>query len=190
MVDIVFLTPGPNVEMIYLKSMLKTIKVLEEKGIIWDFYGEFSSHVAFARQITLDTAEDIECKVFFWIDSDIVWEPEDVLKLYGSSKEVVSGAYPMDNGNVTAKTDEGWLEHHQLRASDELIKLDFCGLGFFAIKSHVLRGIPEPQFSTTLLNDLEGEDVALCRKVKAAGFDIWLDPTVKLGHVKKSTLRI
>jgi hypothetical protein len=190
MVDIVFLTPGSNVEMLYLKSMLKTIQVLESKGITWAFYGEFSSHVAFARQMTLDEAKKTECKVYFWIDSDIVWEPKDVLKLYGSSKEVVSGAYSMNNDRVTAKTEEGWLEAHHLRASDDLIKLDFCGLGFFAIKSQVLKSISEPQFSVTLLDDLEGEDVSLCRKIKSLGFDIWLDPTVRLGHVKKSMLTL
>jgi hypothetical protein len=26
-----------------------------------------------------------------WIDSDIAWEPEDVIKLYNSDKDVISG---------------------------------------------------------------------------------------------------
>jgi hypothetical protein len=189
MVDIVFLTPGPGVEMEYLKRLLKTIKVLEEKNITWEFFGEYSSHVGFAREITLDVAKDVEAKVFLWIDSDIIWNPEDVLKIYGSNKDVVSGVYVMERGHAVAKTDH-WLEPHEIYNARELIKLDFCGLGFFAIKGEVLKSIPEPRFASTLVVDMEGEDVAFCRRIKSQGFDIWLDPSIRLGHVKKSVLRI
>jgi hypothetical protein len=177
------------VEMAYLKMLLKTIKVLEEKNITWEFFGEYASHVGFARESTLDAAKDVEAKVFLWIDSDILWSPEDVLKIYGSDKDVISGTYVMETGNAVAKTDH-WLEPHEIFNADGPINLDFCGLGFFAIKGEVLKSIPEPRFASTLVTDMEGEDIAFCKKLKAAGFDIWLDPSIRLGHVKKRVLTL
>jgi len=185
MVDIVFLTPGPNVEMLYLKSMLKTIQVLESKGITWAFYGEFSSHVAVAREITFDIAKDEECKVYFWIDSDIVWKPEDVVKLYESDKDAVSGCYFMREGQIAAATYEGFVEGYTVCVTKDLFKIKYAGMGFFAVKAHVMKNMTELKFTPTVLDDIEGEDAAFCKKIVDQGFDIWLDPTVHLGHMKK-----
>jgi hypothetical protein len=33
-----------------------------------------------------------------------------------------------------------------------------------------------------------GEDIAFCRRVRAVGFDIWIDTRIKVGHMKRHEL--
>ena len=195
MPDIVFLTPGTGVEIEYFKSIIKTIKVLESNSITWDVHTKFSSHVAVAREQTLadlfvHTGSDY--KMLLWIDSDIVWTPEDVLKAYNSEYDVITGCYAV-NGNeelVAALMDNEWVEDWFLDTIEHPVRVDSCGMGFLAIKSGIIEKIDRPVFSVDTKTTILGEDIILCKKLRALGVDIWLDPTIRLGHVKKVITRV
>ena len=82
-----------------------------------------------------------------------------------------------------------------LRKKDK-IKVQSIGFGFVAIKSGVFEKIKRPWFSLQLVKvgesidgedvvDSIGEDISWCIKAKDAGFDCYLDPTVKVSHIKR-----
>jgi GT2 family glycosyltransferase len=63
----------------------------------------------------------------------------------------------------------------------DLFKIDGCGMHFVMIRRDVLEAIDPPWFQYTVAG--AGEDFAFCRKVRAAGFDIYADLSVYSGHI-------
>lgn len=212
-VNVMICTPGHSVMSAYNKSLLATTAELNKKGITWGWSSEYSSHVGDAREVTLsgDRENDpLENKPFkgkltydklFWIDSDIVWSPEDFFKLYESDKDIISGAYLLSTGEVVAYekllhrpyTIEEVLEMKELR------KIGGCGFGFIAVKQGVFESLSRPWFQSTQYHHvfedgkeidfmIMGEDLSWCKRVQDNGYEIWFDPTVKVLHHK--TMRL
>ena len=138
----------------------------------------------------------------FWIDSDISWTPEDFFKLYESEKEIISGAYLLGNGEVTAYPEKlgAPLRYEQVLEMKKIQKVHSVGFGFVAVKQGVFESLSRPWFQSAqvTMTDPEtnkdwtfpimGEDVSWCERVNNLGYEIWLDPTVRLTHHKTMKL--
>lgn len=194
----------------YVRSLLATIQMLNEKQITWAYSTEYSSMVSDAREMTLngDSRNEIKnTKPFkgnvtydkiLWIDSDITWSPEDVLKLYESDKDVISGAYLLASGEATAYKKllgPGYTFEDILKMKD-LVQVDGTGFGFLCVKQGVFESLSRPWFQSSWITmedeetkeefsfPIMGEDLSWCKRAREAGFEIWLDPSVKVIHHK------
>lgn len=130
-----------------------------------------------------------------WIDSDIEWNPEWIVKLLSSNKDVIGGTY-------RKKTDE--FEEYVLKKVDEikiendLMEVNGLGFGFIRISRKVMqmlwdtsveyssdgkqaRNIFEFGFSEN--KELIGEDIMVCKKIIDAGYKIYLDTTMTCNHI-------
>ena len=196
----------------YLKCLLATIDELNKRSISWGFSSEYSSHVADSREMTLNGGNQnniYETKPFrgevtydkiLWIDSDIAFTPQDVIKAYESPYDIVSGAYLLANGEVTAYSEfmRAGLLYEDVLKMTEPVKIAAAGMGFMAVKSGVFEKLSRPWFqSPTITFDWDGnpvtfpimgEDISFCYRATEAGFEIWLDPSIKLIHHKTMKL--
>lgn len=215
--DVVIATPGQSMEAEYVKSLLLTTKKLDELGVSWKFVNGRSSVVAFARERCLfsnPSNRGIGKPIFdgeftfgkvFWIDSDISWDVEDFLKLLGSEKDIISGTALMgDNHQVAIFPKIGMTPITRgviMSIPQKPHKIEACGFGFLAIKADVFDKTPIPWFGDTEIqikdengNDMVwmcgSEDISFCERARRAGFEIWFDPTVRVGHLKKQILTI
>lgn len=78
------------------------------------------------------------------------------------------------------------------------MKVSYAGLGFFACRKEVLDALSYPYFYRDLqrirgkdgkeLVDMCSEDVAFCKNVEDAGFDIMLNTRLRVGHEKSVVL--
>jgi len=212
-VNLIIATPGHSVMGGYLKSLLATIEMLNARGITWAFTNDYSSHVADAREVTLSGTRnndvnnslplsgEVTYDKIMWIDSDIFWTPEDVIKLYESDKDIISGAYLLGSGEVTAYAkmlDKGFT-YDEVKEMTEPIKVEAIGFGFVCVKQGVFEQLSRPWFQsvevTKKYDDGEefkfmmmGEDMSWCQRVLNLGLDIWFDPSVKLIHNKMMKL--
>jgi len=76
----------------------------------------------------------------------------------------------------------------------EFVKVSYAGLGFFACRKEVLDDLHYPYFNRELqrirgkdgleLVDMCGEDVAFCKNIEDAGYDIMLNTRLRVGHEK------
>ena len=121
----------------YVKSLLAATQKLSEKGITWAWSSEYSSHVGDAREMTLNGGPQNEIKntspfrgtvdydKILWIDSDIAFTPEDVIKAYESDKDILSGAYLLADGTVTAypKRLEAGYTYEDILKMEEPLKV-------------------------------------------------------------------
>jgi hypothetical protein len=71
---------------------------------------------------------------------------------------------------------------------DDLQEIDGCGAHFCLIRRDVLETIGKPWYRATGTN--AGEDFDFCRRVKAAGFPLYVDYSVFTGHVLGPSLEL
>jgi len=139
-----------------------------------------------------------DCTDLLFVDADINFKVADVLRILALSedKDVVAGAYPRRAEDQKFFTDI----HHPLEFADGLLRVERVGTGFMLIRRHVLETLeaahPEWRFWVntegayhTAFFDFKatpegyiGEDYLFCDRVRAAGFKVWIDPDINLGH--------
>lgn len=137
-----------------------------------------------------------------FLDADMVW-PTDVLTkmLRHHDRGIVGGLYflkgqPWAPVAMKGKTRlEGSSVDQWYRLDtypDDLLEVDILGMGCTLIPMEVFRAIgPRPWFEYGLDDDgwpRVSEDVPFCVKAQAAGFKLFLDSTVKCGHVTSQVI--
>ena len=132
-----------------------------------------------------------------FVDTDMVFPSNTISQLLALEKPVVGVAsrkkkFPR---TYTIEIDEPTGTRH-LKA-EELPSQPFStfnghpirvGTGVMLIDLEKVKGIPKPWFlMESYWNDEEigytGEDIYFCRKVWAAGLEVWCDPTINVGHI-------
>mgnify|MGYP006268014269 CR=1 FL=1 len=211
-VNLIIATPGHSLMSGYVRSLLNTINELSKKGLTFAFTNLYASHVADAREATLNGSMENNIEIsaplggqctydkIIWIDSDIAWEPQDVLKLYESDKDIISGAYLLQTGEVTAYKEmfKRGFTFEEVKKMKEPIQIESCGFGFLCVKQGVFESLQRPWFQqeraiATIDNKeidmpIMGEDMSWCQRVRKQGYEIWFDPTVRVTHHKMMQL--
>lgn len=158
--------------------------------------------------------EGQEYDVFVTIDSDIVFTPQQFIDLVDHTEKypVVSGLYKMANITNFACVKD-WDEEHfrdngcfHFLTNDDITKwkettnerfmeVSYNGMGFFAIRKEVFDKLQYPYFwaplqeihdkaGNVVMRDMCSEDVAFCKNLRDAGYNVWVDTTMVVGHEK------
>jgi len=210
--NVVIATPGFSMDAVYVKALMATCERLVDEGISFTFLSEYSSFVPHAREATAMGGRELRYDKkqiaggrftydkIFWIDSDIVWTPEDFLKLYFADLDVVSGLYLLDDEkSVPVQVVNGFvrLEKANVKFLEKTFQAGAVGFGFVCIKSGVFESMPRPWFKLARLNRgderpelMVGEDFSWCYSAIENGFKIWVDATVQVTHRKIRNLKI
>ena len=148
----------------------------------------------------------LEYDLQLWIDSDIVFNLEAFYKLVWMDKDIAAGWYCTEDGRTTSVAH--WLEEDEFEKNGGVMNhemvdgiqkrrkpftCDYTGFGWVMIKKGVFEHpdmkypwfAPQMQvFESGAVQDMCGEDVSFCLEAIKAGFEIWCDPTIRVGHEK------
>ena len=147
-----------------------------------------------------------EFEYLFFLDNDIGFDANDVLKLLQHQVHIVSAVYPM---KVLPPRYSVNISQPEKRKGN-LIKIDGNGMGFVFIHRRVFADIArmypglkytpsdhhseEPHSEGEMNNSYHyfaelksqggfmSEDKAFFHRATEVGYDIWLDPNIKLNH--------
>jgi hypothetical protein len=147
-----------------------------------------------------------EHEYLFFLDSDIGFEPQDVIKLLSHQVPIVSGAYPMKIIPERYCIDVSQPEQRQ----GDLLKINGNGMGFVLIHRQVfldiakqypgLKYVPSDYHSDTphtsaemnnsyhyfaehkSQNGFMSEDKSFFYRASQVGYNIWLDTSIRLNH--------
>ena len=139
-----------------------------------------------------------------WIDSDIVFDTEKFYKLLAMDKDIAAGWYCTEDGRTSSvahwleeddfRKNGGVMNHETLESLSKRKKpftVDYTGFGWVLIKNGVFEKLPYPWFAPKMqvfesgeVQDMCGEDVSFCLDAMEAGYEIWCDPTIRVGHEK------
>jgi len=189
-------------------SLARTAHACGLRGIPLDIEAlAGSSVITTARSTVAHRFLQGKASRLFWIDSDIEWDAQDFLRLLALSSrlDVVCAAYPLKREGPTAfvirHPDAKTFEMHPLGC----VKIEGTGLGFTVLTREVVARVAAAkprvlnEASGEILADLfridteggaiRGEDIAFFADIRAEGFEVWLDPTISLGHVGQKIFR-
>ncbi len=184
-------------------SLEASIPLIEKAG--WEHYlvNEIGNpYISFARSLMLRKALEIAADAVVFIDHDLSWEPEDMLKLLETPGEVVSGTYrfkrpeeeymgqvlPGIDGRPQVR-DDGAIKMHCIPAG--FLKITRGRIGRFMMNYPELMYVDEGTLTVDLFNHgahngiWYGEDYAFSRRWLEKCGDIWLIPTLKINHHTK-----
>lgn len=132
-----------------------------------------------------------------FIDSDLAWNPGDLLRIASHPVDFAAGAYRYKAENVGYPV--GWIEERDELWADPktgLLEVAMVPAGFMSLsrdvfvrmaaeigpsRAYSFHGLPFYAFFHCPPGD--GEDGAFCRDWRSIGGKIWLDPTLTLTHV-------
>ena len=136
----------------------------------------------------------------FWQLCDLAINEE------GEEKEIVAGWYSTEDGRTTSVAH--WLEEDDFRKNGGVMNhemvdgiqkrkkpftVDYTGFGWVMIQNGVFENekmkypwfAPKMQvFESGAVQDMCGEDVSFCLDAIDAGYEIWCDPRIRVGHEK------
>jgi hypothetical protein len=202
---------GGQVTSRYLISAIATAELLTAEGFRHGWATtEGESLVQRARNgIVAKFLANPEASHLVFIDADIEWQPQDVIRLLAHDVDVVCGVYPKKKFPIEyafhPPLDNGGRTIRDIRTGR--IQIDCAATGFLCIKRAVFEKMaaayPQTKYriSTQEATDddnkwmynffdvfvedgiLWSEDYGFSRRWRAIGGEIWMDPQIKLNHV-------
>lgn len=184
---------------------MDSVRVLSLAGVDFDYYTHNGdSYVDRARNTICAKFLENDYTDLFFIDSDMQWDMQSIVRMLKAPYEVVGGTYPMKNCwdvyPCSIDTDENGAPI--VDPETGLIKAEWVMAGFLRIKRSCLEKMSEaykdleyqdpsadptnqtrkyiPFFENKL--GIGGEDMTFCRRWKAIGGEIWLEPRITFGH--------
>lgn len=164
------------------------------------------SVVSRARNLLAQDMLESDCDFLMFIDSDINFEPEDIFRLmaWGTDpKKGIVAAVPRtrnEKKNYIATLD--YDENGELTMNAMgLVRAKRVATAFMLVRREVFvqmaEAHPEWQYydhrserTLTAMFDFEvteegymGEDFLFCDRARDLGFDVWIDPSITLGHM-------
>ena len=179
----------------------RALRVLEARGVeVWRVPG-FSA-IDKARSVMASQALRKGFEVLFWIDSDIVFEVDDVFRLIESELPLVGGLYPKKGPRELAAALLRQTRSIHFGKKGGLIEVRYLGAGFLCTRADLYRRMAErlplcdqgfgegftPFFLPAIANDAAlgrwylSEDYAFCQRAKELDVRVMADTRVRLGH--------
>jgi hypothetical protein len=163
------------------------------------------SQRAFVTELTTPAAKRNACihtvlsdpQAPAWIyfgDSDMVPEPDTVLRLLETGHDVVGALYagrmrghpPLANGDIQYGLECGYADGREHRWEDvcgTLAACDWVGAGALLVRRRVLEALAPGAWFTSDETG-ENEDMEFCAKARAAGFPIYVEGRVRVAHLQ------
>ncbi len=215
--NIFFATPcyGGMLTDQYFLSIFRASQMLMKNGIqfrVTTLRNE--SLVTRARNILSAMFMESDCTHLFFIDSDIEFEAESILRALAYDKDIVAGAYPKKALPVQYAMNFKFVDNKtgQVRLENGAVEVLDASTGFFCIKKKVFdkmrQHYPElhykndsnidPKYNDYCYSFFDtihdpddnrylSEDYTFCRRLQKIGGEIWVDLSTKLNHVGSYT---
>lgn len=213
---ILILIPSKSCSGEFLDSLVLLMDYCYSKGIRFTVLRRYSPVIYFARNLCLggDVLRGPHQKPFngiynythmLWLDDDIFFKPYQFQILLNLDQDIVSGIYKMVGGKYYATVkdwDEGlfletgafrFLTEEDIKNYKGLMDIVYTGFGFMLIKRGVFESLTYPWFKPKFYEigncvDFCSEDVGFCKDIKEKGYKIYIDPRVRVGHLKETVL--
>lgn len=151
----------------------------------------------YARERLAEGALADGCDYLFMVDDDMLCPPDLFYKLAAHDKDIVAALaftrnpdhrpviYETVEGYDPVSTNYGFTRFVNNYPRNTLVECDAVGFGAVLIKTEVLKKVRQPWFFTM---ERTGEDITFCIKAKKVGFRVWMDTSIKLGHLSSPAI--
>lgn len=188
----------------YTYAIARSREALHNAGIQTSYLLlQGNCHVDDSRNSIVRDFLESDCTDLVFLDSDVDWEPEALVQLCRRQLPVVGGVYPYrreGSENMPVRLMDG-----AMRIVEGLLEVEGLPTGFMKIQRVVLERMAalapkyfDKIYETGLVFDRPtpgadktrwGGDVDFCNRVRAAGWKIYADAELRLGHTATVIIR-
>lgn len=170
----------------------QSLAMLQKDGNEVAIMFQVGSLVYEARNKLAKKAIELETDYTMWFDSDMVFEPDTMLRLLKHNKPFISGAYfrrsPPYSLVAFEEVDAENRKWKDLALPSEVTKCGGVGFGCVLVKTEVLFNVAA-KYGTWFepMNNF-GEDLSFCYRARKCGYDLYIDPSITCGHIGHITI--
>ncbi len=164
----------PNTGTIKSQTAFALCRMLKDFPYDYDVLFHEGSMLHIMRERLTKKAIDLRCTHLLFLDSDMTFDKDAVLRLLKRNKDVVGANYHKRKLPLEATVQNP-------KKLSGLTTCDSVATGFMLIKLDVFKKITEPWFFWG--ENGESEDFWFCRKAREAGYKIWVDLTIPIKHI-------
>lgn len=142
------------------------------------------------RETLVKQAIEYNYTHLLFVDTDMVWEAGSAKKLLDAKKPIIGANYnerrlPLRSTVKVANKKDEIIAYDTSKFPDKPVRVHSIATGFMLIDLSIMKDVPKPWFffDTKEGEFNMGEDIWFCEQVKKAGYDIWCEPTIKIGHI-------
>lgn len=159
--------------------------LLENPDVILDFLLIQSCDIASSRMWLANQALEKKATHLLFVDSDMLF-PQDALQtLLSRDKDIIGVEY--NKRKFPLQTVTSYLPDVE-KSETEPFKVNVAGTGLMLIRMDVFK---DPKLDKNWFSfgrnaegqNVIGEDGWFCLNARNAGYDIWIDPTIKMAHL-------
>lgn len=210
--------PGNNFSLAFLQCFYQTLKAFPDVKVTMGYesivYGVRDRLTGFVASKGKNQPTCFNTKYVLWIDSDCIWTPEDIKKLYKAAEE---GEYPILSGwvkiagnrfkytpffevNDTWGTDKSFkstgirLCDDDIENLPEIFQTKICGGHFTLMSVDMLNKLPKPLYAPYMFSNYgidnlySGEDSSFCLRAYEHGYKSYVHTGVRVGHEKMTDI--
>jgi hypothetical protein len=158
--------------------------IIGADGLVIDMVLRRSCDIVSNRTWLVRYALESGATHLLFVDSDMLFPADIIPKLLAHKKEIVGVEYKKRQFPVQWTHEP--LEPRVPESDSELYKAKHVGTGLMLVDLSIFSKIPGPWFNFG--RDSQGalaigEDVWFCNTARDAGFDVWVDPSIQVGHI-------
>lgn len=171
---------------VYSKTMASiAFNIIQSKGLITDVLMRQGSDIVSARNWIIQKAlEDGATHVLF-VDHDMVFPKNTLETLLKDGKDIIGVEYfmrkfPREHTFAPLVAPEIGVGY------EKPYKARFCGTGLMLINLKVFEKMTKPWFNNGRDDKGQvaiGEDAWFCLTAQDCGLEVWIDPTLQVGHI-------
>lgn len=187
-----------TVDAVTVNSLIKTASVLERAnvGSIAQVLITGGGGISMGREMCISVVLQSPCTHIVFVDSDVGWHPSTIVRLLRSNLDFCAAVYQMrqDAGPLCFEALPG-----EPPVSGGFIEVQHVGMGMVVLKRSVIEAMSKHYSQLAyrgedgrtrcglFLEMIEGghrygEDYAFCRRWRAMGGKIWIDPRAEMMH--------
>ncbi len=161
-------------EFIHVDTMLNIHEMASKTDVPMTFVVVKGCFVHQNRNIICEEVMKLGCTHVMFIDTDMLFEADGLTRLLDQDKAVIGGMYNKRQHPITPIVKD-------FTGQTESFQADFVPAGFMLVDLRKVKDLPKPWFFFS--EEANSDDSYFCHKVRAAGMEVWCDPTIKIKHI-------
>lgn len=154
--------------------------------------------IQYAREQFAKSVMEMGADYLFMVDDDMLAPPDLFYRLAAHDKDICAALaftrnpdhkpviYDVLEGKDPVTKQAYYVNKFAINyPRNTLVQCDAVGFGAVLIKRRVIEAMKVPMFMGMMGC---GEDITFCYKAKKLGFEVWMDTSVKLGHLGTPTV--
>ncbi len=189
---------GGTVRVETVTSLVSNLINIAQNDIAPNLLFQVGGYVDINRNKLADRAIEGGFTHLMFIDADMIFPDDGIMRLLAHDKDIVGANYNVrldpTSGEFSGPTVKMLVDGKpvSMLSKDfptELFKCYALATGFLLIKTEVFSKLTKPWFDAWIEPNGQHhtEDIDFCRKANEAGFEVWCDPTIEMGHIGSYT---